>query len=135
MSTENRFNAIATDPVDRLIRVHQASLDNAHHQSSTGSARFAINSLRREIDRLARGFDDTQPSYRLDIYIASQPEDTEDSLPSDLASPPDPNRCPATCRASETPTIENVMLPPDPPKTIIAPVLLTNVGTLFDILV
>lgn len=126
---------MAADPVDRLIRVHQASLDNAYHQSSTGPARFVINALRREIDRLARGFDDPQPSSRIDIYISSPTDDTEDSPPSDLASPPDPTRCPSTCRASETPTIENVMLPPDPPKTIIAPVLLTNVGTLFDILV
>ena len=135
VSTENRFNAIAVDPVDRLIRVHQTSLDHAHHQSSIGPARFVINALRREIDRLARGFDDPQPSSRIDIYISSPSDYTEDSPPSGLASPPDPNRCPATCPVSDTVTYENVMLPPDPPKTVIAPVLLTNVGTLFDILV
>lgn len=134
VSTENRFNAIAADPVDRLIRVHQASLDNAHHQSSTGPAQFVINALRPEIDRLARGFDDSQPSTRVDMYMTSQPEDTDNSPPSDLASPPDPTRCPSTCWGSDTLTIEKVTLPPDPPKIFIAPVLLTNVGTLFDIL-
>ncbi len=134
VSSENRFNPIAVHPVDRLIEVHQASLDHTHERSSIRPARFVINALRREIDRLARGIDDTQPSSRIDIYISSPPDDTEDSAPSDLASPPDPSRCPSTCPTSDSQIEENVTLPPDPPKIFIAPVLLTNVGTLFDLL-
>lgn len=134
MSTENRFNAIAANPVDRLIRGHQASLDYRQKVPEAGPARSAINALRREIDRLARGIDDHHPSSRMDSYISSMPDELEDSPPSDLASPPDPTRCPSTCKASDTLTIEKVMLAPDPPDIVITPLLMTNIGNIFDIL-
>jgi len=65
---EDRFNAIAHDPVRRLIKVHAQSLARAAHRHSAsvapacceadaGQCRIIINALRREIDRLLRGID------------------------------------------------------------------------------
>lgn len=70
---ENRFQAMATEPVERVIRVHAASLEKARRagrcdvvapaarESDAGQARIVINALRREIDRLLRGIDRIDP--------------------------------------------------------------------------
>ena len=66
---EDRFNSIAHDPVQRMIRVHARSLAKAARtrvcrdvapaacESDAMQCRIIINALRREIDRLMRGID------------------------------------------------------------------------------
>jgi hypothetical protein len=73
--TENRFNAVASHPVDRMIRVHAKSLAHAKHcnrcdetapaacESDARNCRIVINALRREIDRLLRGIDPRRPFW------------------------------------------------------------------------
>lgn len=139
VTSENRFNAIATTPVTRLIDVHQASLDLAAENRSTptretddGQSRFVINSLRREIDRLARGFNDQLRVDRVELSFGD-----EDRPPNELATAPDGARtsshhpvqlAPLKC-CEEIPP-----LPPESPPIFIAPLLITNIGGLLDLL-
>ena len=72
---DNRFNAIASNPIDRLIRVHAKSLAHAKQrnhcdevapaccESDARQCRIIINALRREIDRLLRGIDPRRPFW------------------------------------------------------------------------
>jgi hypothetical protein len=66
---ENRFNAIASHPVDRMIRVHAKSVIHGRktarceatapvcREADARQCRIIVNALRREIDRLLRGID------------------------------------------------------------------------------
>lgn len=89
---EDRFTAIAHDPVGRLLDVHRASLavegahrpcEDPHHCSRVCDpiqCRIIINALRREIDRLLRGID------RIDALIAPDPQ-TSNRLSNDAVAP------------------------------------------------
>lgn len=138
MSAEYRFNVIGSDPGHRLIHVHRASLaftpasrhaDDAApacRESDAGQCRIVVNALRREIDRLARGFGPVPLN-------ACWSKDSRDNCPIDeLASPPDRTKHERPI-IDRTTTIVRPAAPP-PPPLIVLPLLTTNTGGLIDLL-
>jgi hypothetical protein len=147
MEMENRFTAVAADPVDRLIRLTQASLETARRFSRAREitaepgrcdprlcrirlhpTEREISHLRAELARLAR------PPIR-DVFEPSRRLPEPDRPPDPLSSPPterkayapDPIGKPAPPRDT----------PPDPAETLhlINYFRITNEGSLIDLLV
>lgn len=154
MEMGNRFAATTADPVHRLIRLTQASLETARRFSRAREitaepdrcdprlcrirlypTEREISHLRHELARLARPpiRDVFEPSRRLPEPSRRLPE--PDRLPDPLSSPPtkrkayapDPIGKPAQPRAT----------PPDPAETLhlINYFRITNEGSLIDLLV
>ena len=142
--TENRFNAVAADPVERLIRVHTESLATAMRNRQARQAapasqecdarrcRIVLNAARREIDRLRRG-----------VIQPAQADSFQPSLRSmGVDTPPDPLASPPTGRMSYAPdplgkpSDFRDVTPPDPAEIVRAMNYfhVTNLGTLLDVL-
>lgn len=76
MKVSNPFQAIAKDPIQRIIRVHARSVAKARKSRACDEfvssappcdarqCRIIINALRREIDRLMRGIDRSALCHR-----------------------------------------------------------------------
>ncbi len=115
-----------------LASPHRRAHDEVHVVQVTDSrqSRIVNNALRREIDRLARGIDDTDSARRYDDYTFAREDD--DRPPNELASPP----VRATRAASCDTTVHEVTPPPPPerPDVVIAPLLMNNMGSLLDLL-
>ncbi len=147
MEMGNRFTAVTADPVDRLIRLTQASLETARRFSRAREitaepgrcdprlcrirlhpTERELSHLRHELARLAR------PPIR-DVFEPSRRFPEPDRPPDPLSSPPtkrkayapDPIGKPAQRRAT----------PPDPAETLhlINYFRITNEGSLIDLLV
>jgi len=141
-------NATAGHPVDRMIRVHAASMARAacfrresaiageHKPSDARQCRIVVNALRREIDRLRRGID------RVDIRGAVT-RARECIAASDAGRDPcGPPASPPPTRKAYAPdplgkVRESAAIPPPPPPRVISIdnyYHITNLGTLLDVL-
>jgi len=141
-------NAMAEHPVDRMIRVHAASMARAarclcesatareNKPSDARQCRIVVNALRREIDRLRRGID------RVDVRGAV-------TRARECIAARDAGRDPCGPPSSMPPTRktygpdplgkvkEAAAIPPPPPPRVISIdnyYHITNLGTLLDVL-
>lgn len=102
-------------------------------EADASKARYVINALRREIDRLARGIDETDPIRRAEAYSLSR---DKDDGPTDTAGSAPPKPGSRSSWASIREPMRSVVppSPPEVPTMMIAPLLMTNTGTLIDLL-
>lgn len=147
MRIENPINAIFPHPVHQPhhphghreslthIRHHHHVCELAHAacEADASKARIVINALRREIDRLARGIDETDPVRRAEAFTFAR--DVDDG-PTDTtgSAPPNPGSRSTWASSSEPAGYVVPPSPPDAPAVMIAPLLMTNTGTLIDLL-
>lgn len=117
------------------IRHHHHVCESGHAscEADASKARYVINALRREIDRLARGIDETDPVRRAEAFMFAR---EEDEGPTDTAgsAPPKPGVRSAWASTMEPARYVVPPSPPDAPTLMIAPLLMTNTGTLIDLL-
>jgi hypothetical protein len=135
-------------PVDRMIRVHAASVARAarcRRESAIAGApgpsdarrcRIVVNALRREIDRLRRGID------RVDLCGAATRARECFAAPAAGRNPCGPPASPPPARKGYAPdplgkVREAAAIPPPPPPPVISIdnyCHITNLGTLLDML-
>ena len=103
-------------------------------ESDAAQARIVNNALRREIDRLARGLDDSGPAWKVDDWSFAREDDNRG--PNELASPPtgDQGRPFYACDLWKVVRYERPPAPTAQPPLVITPLLATNTGSLLDLL-
>ncbi|UCD75702.1 MAG: hypothetical protein JSV91_02070 [Phycisphaerales bacterium] len=157
MNAENRCNAVCSDPGDRVIRLHAASLAKAAEARraandvaaagscrwmDAGQCRILLNEARREIDRLRRGEDRADLSLtawrirELEAELAARRQDDDENMaPDPSASPPKQRMAYANDPIGKIPPPEaKVPSPPAPTIEIASYFHVTNLGTLLDAL-